>query len=389
MKQRKKYCMLTTVSATMEAFAMPTLKMLADNGYDITIISKMSEEFIGRIPEGFTYINIDIDRGFKLKKTISTIFKLVKIFKKEKFDIIEYAAENMSFCAALAGKIEKVPIRIYSHWGSRYVAFQGWKRWLMKHIEGNIARNSTNVRQVSYENMKICYQDHVYKRGMDVKVLGKGGTIGVDLDIFNINKKEIYCQQIRKQYNIPEEVFVFGDVGHVRKDKGANELILAFQKLNDVYKDIYLILVGDIYEDDPVEPELMKWARKQTNIIFTGRVSDVYRYMASIDALIHPSYREGFGMVLQEAGAFKLPIITTDIPGPREFVKDKENGYLVPAKDEEELRAKMELLYKDKETQRKFGENNYKLVQQYFDRKIMLDRIFKDRELLLEKEMRK
>ena len=384
--RKKKYCMLTTVSATMNAFAMPTLKMLADNGYEITIIANMTDEFINSIPDNFKYYNIKIDRGFKLKTTLTTICTLRKIFKKEKFDAIEYAAENMSFCAAIAGKQRKVPVRIYSHWGCRYIAFEGWKRKLMKCLEANIAKNSTNIRQVSYENKNQCFEDRVYKKGMDVQVLGKGGTIGVDLSVFDMDKKDEFRKKIRSEYGIPDDAFVYGDVGHVRKDKGANELILAFQNLLKKYDNIYLMLVGDIYQDDPLEPELMRWAEEQGNVLLTGQVNDVYRYMASLDVLVHPSYREGFGMVLQEAGAYALPLITTNIPGPREFVTQDENGFLVEVKDSKDLLQKMEELYLDSDLQKVFGQRNYELVKEYFERKIMLQRILSDRNRLTQEK---
>lgn len=385
MEKEKKYCMLTTVSATMDAFAMPTLKMLAKNGYKITIIANMTENFIEKIPQEFTYIDIDIDRGFKLKKTITTIARLIRIFKTEKFDIIEYAAENMSFCASVAGKFTRIPVRIYSHWGCRYIAFNGWKKVLMKFLESRIAKNSTNIRQVSVENMNQCFDDHVYKQNMDVKVLGKGGTIGVDLSIFDIKKKDEYKELIRTKLGIPFDSFVFGDVGHVRKDKGTNELLFAFRELSRKYENIYLVLVGDVYQDDPLEKEIMDWAKQDGNVIFTGTVNNVYEYMAGIDVLVHPSYREGFGMVLQEAAAYALPIITSDIPGPREFVSDNMNGYLVPVKNSNDLQIKMETLYSNRDICNKFGHKNYELVKKYFDRKIMLERILIDRKDLTAK----
>lgn len=59
---------------------------------------------------------------------------------------------------------------------------------------------------------------------------------------------------------------------------------------------------------------------------FTGPVSDVPKYMSAFDVLVHPTYREGFGMVLQEAAALKVPIITTDIIGPGEFIQRDQTG---------------------------------------------------------------
>ena len=110
----------------------------------------------------------------------------------------------------------------------------------------------------------------------------------------------MYGMQLKK-YGIPEDDLVFGDVGFVRKDKGSNELIEAFRNLNN--RHCWLVFVGEIYDIDAPDKDLLDWAKASDRVIFTGKVMDVEHYLAAYDILVHPSYREGLGMVLQEAGA--------------------------------------------------------------------------------------
>ena len=386
MINRIKYCALTTISDTMETFVISCVEYLYNNGYDITLICNMSGEFISKQSKNFNYYSIDIERGFNLYKTVKSIFVLYKIFKKENFEIIQYGAENVSFCASIAGFMAKIPVRIYEHWGSRYIGMKGFSRIIVKLIERTIATFSTDVRQVSFENMNICIADNIYNSNK-VKVNGKGGTIGVNLDLFNIDKKTDFNNDIRKRYSIENNVFIFGYVGTVRVDKGSNELLLAFKKLSENVKNIMLIMVGDIYDDDPIDPDLKRWADESDEVIFTGRVSDVYEYMASFNALVHPSYREGFGMVLQEASAFALPIITTNIPGPRELIIHNKTGLLVEKANFRDLFEKMMLLYNDIELRNRLGKNAYNQVVKHFDRKIKLQEILNDRNELYEKRV--
>ena len=60
-------------------------------------------------------------------------------------------------------------------------------------------------------------------------------------------------------------------------------------------------------------------------------------FYAEADALVFPSYREGFPNVVLEAGAMGLPSIVTDINGSREIIIEGKNGTIIPPRDEEAL----------------------------------------------------
>lgn len=100
--------------------------------------------------------------------------------------------------------------------------------------------------------------------------------------------------------------------------------------------------------------------------------------MAMFDVLTHPTYREGFGKVLQEAMGMYLPIVTTDIPGPSEVVESGVSGILVEARNPNDLADKMELMYTDAELRERLAAEGRKRVEKYFDRPIMLNNILCD-----------
>lgn len=108
-------------------------------------------------------------------------------------------------------------------------------------------------------------------------------------------------------------MFIYGFVGRITRDKGINELLSAFLKLEDRSK---LLLVGDIEKDNKLEENLLAKAQNDSRVCFHSFASDIERYYAAIDVLILPSYREGFGNVVIEAGAVGTPAIVSNIPGP-------------------------------------------------------------------------
>lgn len=362
----------------MRSFVLPAAEYLAANGYDV-IVGCMRDEKFAQLLEGtpVKYQPLDIQRGFSLKGTVVATWQLYRFFKKEHMQMVEYGTENVSFCGSIAAYLARVPVRIYNHWGARYVGYEkGFARSFSIFIEKTCAKLSTTVRQSSELNRKMCIEDGLYK-AEKVKVLGYGGTVGADFKRFDINKRAEWNEAMRSKYGIGKDDFVFGDICWVRKDKGSNELIDAFRRLNK--RDAWLVFIGDIYNEDPVEKELLDWAQHSDRVIFTNRVLDVEHYVAGIDVLVHPSYREGLGMVLQEAGALGIPCITTDTIGPKEFGIPGKTGLLVKKADADDLYEKMLYFYEDRSRLESFSKAMYDMVKDRYERGVMVQRILDDR----------
>ena len=124
----------------------------------------------------------------------------------------------------------------------------------------------------------------------------------------------------------------------------------------------------------------MRYAEEDARIVMTGNVpkEEVYPHMSMFDVLTHPTYREGFGKVLQEAMGVGVPIITTDVPGPSEVVENGVSGILCKVKSAEDLAEKMELLYGDKALREALIKAGSERAEKYFDRPIMLNNILED-----------
>lgn len=378
-----RYCALTTISLNMRSFVLPAAEYLAANGYDVTVGCMRDDKFAQSL-EGkpVKYLPLDIQRGFNLKGTIVATWQLYRFFKKARIQMVEYGTENVSFCGSIAAWLAGVPVRIYNHWGARYVGYEkGFGRSFSIFIEKTCAKLSTTVRQSSELNRQMCIEDGLYKADK-VKVLGYGGTVGADFKRFDISKRPEWNRAMRAKYCIGKDDFVFGDICWVRKDKGSNELIEAFRRLNK--RDAWLVFIGDIYNEDPVEKELLEWAQKSDRVIFTNRVLDVEHYVAGVDVLVHPSYREGLGMVLQEAGALGIPCITTDTIGPKEFGIPGKTGLLVKKADANDLYEKMLYFYEDRTRIESFSKAMCEMVKERYERGVMVQRILDDRNALWE-----
>ena len=380
MQEKKiKICALTTISKTMDWFIVDSMRNLSKNGYDITLISNMEEEFINKNSDFAKCINLPMTRGVSIKNLIKTIRSLKKIFKREKFDIIYYTTPNASMYAAIAGKSTGIKLRIYNQCGLRYVSFKGVKRRIFKWIEKLTCKKSTHVRSQSPMNMEYAINEGLCSKEK-ISVVGIGGTIGVDLKECDSFDHVDAKSSLREKYCIPQDAFVYGYVGRINKDKGINELIQAFHQVAEKKEKTYLVMVGMKDDANPITPQNMKIAEEHERIIMTGNVpkEEVYSHMAVFDVLVHPTYREGFGKVLQEAMGMNLPIITTNVPGPSEVVNQGECGLLVEVQNVEDLTQKMIEIYEDDALRVGLSQKGRERAEKYFDRPIMLNNILED-----------
>ncbi|MBQ8322882.1 MAG: glycosyltransferase family 4 protein [Clostridia bacterium] len=388
MEEKKiKICALTTISKTMDWFIVDSMRNLAKNGYDVTLICNMDEAFIKGNSDFAKCIPLEMSRGASVKDLFKSTKALKQIFKREKFDVLYYTSPNASMYAALAGKKAKIKTRVYSQCGLRYVSFSGIKRFIFKTVEKITCSNSTHIRAQSPMNMQFAIDEKLCKKDK-ISVVGIGGTTGVDLKACDAIEAKKAREELRDKYGIPQDAFVYGYVGRINKDKGINELIEAFAKIEDDQKNVYLMLVGMKDDGNPITDENMAKAEEDARIVLTGNVpkEEVYRHMSVFDVLVHPTYREGFGKVLQEGMGMRLPIITTNVPGPSEVVGQGEYGILVEAKNVEDLAAKMSQISFDEERRRELSEKGRARAEQYFDRPIMLNNILEDMNLIVKGE---
>lgn len=380
-----KVCYVTTLPGTLESFCLKSaLYNIEHGGWDVTFICDKDESFAERLPEEIHYIPVDMPRGMNLAG-VHAIPQLARIFKKEKFDLVQYATANAGLYSSIAAKIAKVPIRIYTMWGLGYVQLKGFRHLYKEAIEKIICANSTHIQPDSKENLQIAIEQKLFAPEQGT-VIGDGSAIGVDFERFDINNKQKWRKEIREMYDIPQDAFVLGYVGMMLRDKGVNELIDAAKLLITEYDRFYLLLTGGTDVKEGIDEDKWLWAKNEDRVIIAGRQNEVEKYYAAMDCFTLPSYHEGFGMVTIEAEAMGVPVIDTDIPGSREAMKDGLTGISVPVKDVQALYQAVKRLYMDTSLKEQCGNAGYKYAKEKFDQRTLIRKIYENRAELLKHE---
>ncbi len=373
----KKICAITTVEITQRNFVIPAMRRLKENGWDVTIVCNMSDSFIKEYDGEFRLVNIPFHRGISIGDLFKMPLRLRKLFTNEQFDIVQYATPNASLYASIACRLAGVKHRVYCQWGIRYVSSNGVIRTILRLIEKLTCINSTAIRPASWNNLDFAVSEGLYDKNK-ATVIGHGGTVGVDLSQFDVAKKEIYRDLVLSEYPQLKNKTVFSFIGRINTDKGFFELLEAFEKLKKEKSDIALLLIGGFENGIGSISNL-----DDEHVIITGWTNEVAKYISASDILVHPSYREGFSMVIQQAMAMAIPVITTDIPGPSEVIEKDISGILVPPKDANSLYVAMNWMVDNKEQRQKMGTSGRNRCERLFSRDKMLELTLRDRENIL------
>lgn len=219
--------------------------------------------------------------------------------------------------------------RIYFRHGIIYETSTGFKRFLMKNIDRLTGYFATKVVCVSNSVRSISERDKLNKSSKNI-VLGMGTCNGINTSFkFNPEQKSIkLLDQLRSKYNVREKKVV-GYIGRLVKDKGIDELILAWKIVNSKYPESQLLLVGPIEERDSISEYSKKVIRENASIIFIDFVIDASPFFSLMNIFVLPTYREGFPTVALEASSMALPVLITKATGCTEAIIDNKTGVFI------------------------------------------------------------
>jgi len=182
--------------------------------------------------------------------------------------------------------------------------------------------------------------------------------------------------QFQEYPNIDKTIkFIF--ISRLLKEKGIEEYFCAAEAIKAKYPSIEFHVVGwceDAYA------EKLKVLQNRGIIIYHGPVGDVRPLIGMSNCTVHPSYYpEGMSNVLLESCAAGRPIITTNRPGCGEIVEDGKNGFLVEAKNVDNLVEVIErFLHLSYNQKKQMGVNARSKVENEFDRQIVVDAYLKE-----------
>ncbi|PRA28244.1 glycosyltransferase family 4 protein [Pseudomonas poae] len=303
-------------------------------GTEITVIAS-DDEFASQMAalEEVAFMPINISRNISPLNDVISLMKLFRAFRSAKFDVVHSTTPKAGLLCAIAAFFAGAPIRIHTFTGQPWVTMSGFKRLILKNCDRLIGILNTHSYTDS-DSQRQFLIDHKIVRPRGISVLGSGSLAGVDLNRFrrsNYSGDDILA--LKDQLGIPKDSKVILFVGRITQDKGIRELVTAFQQIASNDASVHLLLVGPFEDNGQAILDSVSGSEANRRIHSIGYSDEPEKYMAIADLLCLPSYREGFGTVVIEAGAMGLPTVGTDIYGLSDAVLNGVTGVLVPARD--------------------------------------------------------
>ena len=386
----KKLIRITTVPLSLKVLLKGQLRFMASNGFDVKGVSSEGEELREvHENEGIAVEAITMSRKITPFQDLKSLWEMWNFLRKEKPQIVHTHTPKAGIIGMLAARLAGVPHRLHTVAGLPLMEAIGTKRKILNFVEKLTYSSATRV----YPNSKGLYDfilQNNFTQSNKLKIIANGSSNGIDTTFFSpaqVTEKERVT--LREKLNIQPDNFVFVFVGRIVSDKGINELIKAFSELqaaeNNKLMGIKLLLVGGLENDlDPLNPETLAEINQNKDIISVGFQRDVRSFFAIADALVFPSYREGFPNVVMQAGAMGLPSIVSDINGCNEIIIEGENGLIIPSKNVEKLKEKMLTLAKDKNLYTKLKGNSRRMIENRYEQSVVWNALLEEYEGLLQ-----
>lgn len=295
--------------------------------------------------EGVRTIGVPMHREISIAADCRSLVALYKLFRRERPYIVHSNTPKASLLSMVAAWAARVPHRIYLVTGLRFETTHGVLRLILKTMERITCLCATKVIPEGDGVKETLRREHITRKPL--QKIHHGNINGIDLEHFARTPE---VMQRAAEIRNDSEDFTFIFIGRMVRDKGINELVAAFDRLNREMPATKLLLVGKFEDElDPVLPETKQIIENNPKIEFAGYQNDVRPFLVASDVAVLPSYREGFPNVVIQAGAMGLVQIVTDINGCNEVVIEGQNGVIIPKQNEEALYDAMQHLATDRE----------------------------------------
>ncbi|MFH1619848.1 MAG: glycosyltransferase [bacterium] len=328
------------------------------DGYRVIVAARVGAHGGKITSHGLRLIPINLlRRGMNPFRELEVIWKLIRLYKSERPDIVHHVALKPIFYGSIAARVAGVPVTVNAPVGMGYAfSSQRWKARLLRPLVTLIYRFLLNP-----SNSHVILENPDDRRMLtDIRIVRPERTSlirgsGVDLRMFPPAPE-------------PQGKPVVILASRMLWDKGVAEFVQAAQRLRAQGVLARFVLVGDSDTGNPAAiPMIQLQVWQNSGVVeWWGHRDDMQGVFAQSHIICLPSYREGLPKVLLEAAACSRPIVATNVPGCREIVRDGVNGLLVPVRDAVGLAAALRRMIEDAKLRRVMGACGREIAEKEF-----------------------
>jgi glycosyltransferase EpsD len=351
---------ITTISNTVNAFLIPHIKMLIDEGHQVDVAFNVEKEVEFEIKKmGCKIYEVPFERNPFNKNNIIAYKLLKQIIEDERYDLVHTHTPVASTITRLVCRnFENIAVYYTAH-GFHFFKGAPLKNWLIYYpIEKILSRYTDFLITMNNEDHDISI-----KKKFKAKKIAKVNGVGVSFTKFSAQTDSIKYK-LRKEYSYRDEDFILIYVGELSYRKHQDLLINSVAVARKYIPELKLILVGEGSLRSSYE-SLIKKLGVENHVELLGFRKDVPELMLLSDVAVSASRHEGLPVNVMEAMSTGLPLVVSDCRGNTDLVKDGFNGYVVGTDDVKMMSDRIIDLYQNDEKKQEFKKNNIELVNKY------------------------
>jgi glycosyltransferase involved in cell wall biosynthesis len=318
--------MIGNMSWGMFKFRSDLMREFLKIGHRVVVIAPRDEWSKDIEGLGCEFIDLKVDRkGVNPFKDLAYTLKLTKLLLALHADIALCYTIKPVLYGSIASWLSGVPQRIAITTGLGYTfSTNNWINTVTKCLYKFALIFASQVWFLNKDDLSIFLEGSLVKKSKTFILPGEG----VDVEYY-------------KPVSNSTEGLTFTLISRMLWDKGVGLFAECAEEIKKTHPHIKFLLVGPV---DPGNPEgiplstLQEW-NKEGFLSYLGSMNDVRNVLKITTCLVHPTYyKEGLPRVLMEANSMGIPCITTDIPGCRDVITDKKNGFLIEPKNKIQLK---------------------------------------------------
>jgi len=325
------------------------------SGQDGPLIKSLKEKDI------HTHVFTNLVRQINPAKDIKVFFEIFAFLKKEKPDIVHLNSSKAGVIGAVAAKCAGVKKIVYTVHGFVFLEPQPfWKKQFYLFAE--------KISGI-FKDAIICVSDFDKKNGIQHRIASEKKFVTIHNGINSAPLRFIEKNEAKKFFQniipFPSTHTVIGTIANFYETKGLSYFLQAASQIKKKKNNVIFIIIGEGELRQNLEKQILENNLKAF-VILPGRIQDAYVYLKCFDIYMCSSVKEGFPYSILEAYAALVPIVSTNVGGIPEIIKNKKSGLLVEPMDPRALADNCLQLMASETAGKEYVEKGKKILDENF-----------------------
>lgn len=323
----------------MSGFLRGHLASLRASGFRPTLCVPEATEAVVELAaaEGVPIAICPMRREIHLLDDALSYLRLLRIIRKLRPEMTVTLGPKAGLVGGLAAATCQVACRIQTKWGIRLETTKGLLRLVLT-LADKIASACAHLVLCDSESGRSRAIELGLAPAGKVKVVASGSANGIDTRRFDLTMtNQASGRHFRRRIGAGDDTPVVGFVGRLSKDKGLDELVAAWPLIRAAQPQAILAIIGSDECVTRSEKEQLARLRSMAGVNMLGQQSGLEGIFPAFDVFLLPSHREGFGVVVLEAGVLGVPTVGFKVTGMKDSVVSGETGELVDLGDVKSL----------------------------------------------------